>query len=514
MFAAGLIGGLVFYLWVGRGIWFEGDEWDFLTVRRAESLHDLFTSHSQHWSTLPILAYRFWWQVVGLRTYTPYLASVVVLHLIVAVLLRAVMRRSGVSPWVATTVALVFVFFGSGYFNILYGFQIGFCGALAFGLAGLLLVDHDGPLGQRDLIGLGAGLASLMCSGVGVTMVVVMGVAVLIRRGWKASAVVTAPLAATYLLWFAWIGHRGYPPAASVRQSLHFAGVVLSETFSALGHTPAIGLSLAVLLVVGGTVAWQQASADRRRRALAAPLALLVGAVVFAVVTGVGRGAPVVGLGGTPAGSSRYLHVITALLLAAVGVAADALITRWRVAAPLVLVALVVGVPGNIAVAIRHGDQYRAIAAFYRPYILTLPRLPVAAVLPADTLPDRYLDPIMTMGWLREGVAQGRIPPPPSTVTAEDRSTWTLQLALQPTDRRASSCSNVQLPTTVTVHPGDTLTSGRGTTATLLMPSGVMSQPRLLGYPPGSIVVAYATLALDMTSGGASPTVTVCRHPS
>jgi hypothetical protein len=126
VFIAGETAAFVLFLWVGRGGWFSADEWDFLSDRSAGSLHDLFTPHSQHWSTLPILAYRFWWQVIGIRSYAPYLVSVVVLHLTVAALLRSVMRRSGVSAWVATSAALLFAFFGSGYFDIIYGFQIGF----------------------------------------------------------------------------------------------------------------------------------------------------------------------------------------------------------------------------------------------------------------------------------------------------------------------------------------------------------------------------------------------------
>ena len=55
------------------------------------------------------------------------------------------MRRAGVRPWLATLLAGVFVFFGSGAENILIAFQITFVGSLVFGLTQLLLADHDGP---------------------------------------------------------------------------------------------------------------------------------------------------------------------------------------------------------------------------------------------------------------------------------------------------------------------------------------------------------------------------------
>ncbi len=294
VFVAGEAIGLAFYLWVGRGSWFNGDEWDFLTTRNAGSLHDLFSPHSQHWTTLPILAYRFWWQVIGIRSYTPYLASVVILHLTVAALLRAVMRRSGVSAWVATTAALIFVLFGSGYIDILYGFQIAFCGSLAFGLVYLLATSHDGPFDRRDLVGLVAGLASLMCSGVG-AMVAVVVVATLIRRGWRMALACPAP--------------RGHLPrlVRVVRPPRIPAGRVAGTDVPLRRDRRGEHLCRAGPRAGGGAPAGR-AHGDRggdglegrcarpRRQELAAPLALLAGAIVFAVVTGVGRGAPPAGV--------------------------------------------------------------------------------------------------------------------------------------------------------------------------------------------------------------------------
>jgi hypothetical protein len=512
VFATGEAVALCFYLWIGRGIWFNGDEWDFLTNRSAGSLHDLFTPHSQHWSTLPILAYRFWWHVVGLRSYTPYLASVVVLHLSVAALLRVVMRRSGVSAWIATTLALVFAFFGSGYFDIIYGFQIGFCGALAFGLVYLLAADRDGHFDRRDLAGLLAGLASLMCSGVGVSMVVAVVVTVLVRRGWRMAIAHAAPLAAVYLVWFAWIGHQGYPPAASPSRVVHFATTVVASTFAALGHGAVVGLLLAALLLAGGAMAWREARPERRRTELSAPLGLLVGAVVFAVVTGAGRGASSVGTAGNQADASRYLHVILTLLIPALAVAADALIARWRYAAPVVMVVLLFGVPGNIGVAVQHGRENRATAAYFRPFILTLPRLATAKAVPPGTHPDPYFDPVMTLGWLRAGVAQGRIPPPPSTVTPRDRATWTLGLTLASTTRAGRSCVHEPLPSTIFLRRGDTVTVGRGALATLVESPTVRSQPRLLGgYFRGVSFIAYREMVLQMAPVGGATSVRVCQ---
>ena len=79
-------------------------------------------------------------------------------HLVAAALLLAVMRRARVRPWIATAAASSFVLFGAGWENIVVPFQICFTGALAFGLAQLLLADHDGSIDRRDRLGLLAGL--------------------------------------------------------------------------------------------------------------------------------------------------------------------------------------------------------------------------------------------------------------------------------------------------------------------------------------------------------------------
>ena len=146
-------------LYQGRDQWFYLDEWDFLANRSAGSFHDLMAPHVQHWTTFGILVYRALWWLVGINHYWPYQLCVVTLHLAAAVLLRTVMRRAGVNPWIATAAASLFALFGAGRQDIVFAFQITFTGALTFGLAHILLADHDGPFDRRDLIGIGFGAA-------------------------------------------------------------------------------------------------------------------------------------------------------------------------------------------------------------------------------------------------------------------------------------------------------------------------------------------------------------------
>ena len=189
----------------------------------------------------------------GLRSYVPYQSVVVVAHLTTAVLLRVVMRRAGVSPWTATIVAAVFVLFGPGEENIVWAFQFTFVGALMFGLVHLILSDHDGPIDRRDQLGLLAGVASLMCSGVSLVLVAVVGLAVVVRRGWRPAVFHTAPLGVLYAIWFLTTDPGGidnpYGRSANARELLRFIWSGARGDFRAIGASRPFGFLIAGLLV-------------------------------------------------------------------------------------------------------------------------------------------------------------------------------------------------------------------------------------------------------------------------
>ena len=419
-----------FYMLLGRGMWFWGDEWDFLAARTAGDLGDLLRPHGNvHLSTLPILVYRVMWNVWGVQSYRPYQFLIVVLHLVCALLVRTAMRRAGVRPWTATVVASLFVLFGAGSQNILWPFQIGFVGAVVFGLAQLLLADHDDPFDRRDGLGLLAGLAAMLCSSVGIAMVVAVGVATFMRRGWRIALIHTVPLGLLFVLWWATLARSSYDltrqanPTSPSHVFRFIVGGVVS-TFRALGQGRGVGLMLGVLLLAGLVVAWRSLSRQELRARAAVPVALTVGAIVFLGLTGFGRGAT--GPGASERG--RYLYVVAALLLPALAVAADAVIRRWLALAPVVLTVLVLGIPGNVKDAADYADG--AESPLFRRTQLTLPRLALAQAVPRSYVPQtgpQYY--YVTIGWLLDGVASGRIPEP-RLITRAEVATDNLRLSL------------------------------------------------------------------------------------
>ena len=92
---AASLAGLVL-LALGAGMTFFSDEWAFIESRSLGDPVDWLRPHNEHWSTLPIIVYRFMVETIGIGSYMPYLAVVVALHIGVACLVyRLVERRSG-----------------------------------------------------------------------------------------------------------------------------------------------------------------------------------------------------------------------------------------------------------------------------------------------------------------------------------------------------------------------------------------------------------------------------------
>jgi hypothetical protein len=516
VFAAVLTAALPLILVLGRYLWFPYDDWDFLAGRTAGDIGDLFRPHNEHWSTLPILFYRFVWSLVGLRSYLPYQVPNVLLHLTVAVLLRMVMRRAGVGPWISTAAASLFALFGAGRDDIIWAFQIGFVAALAFGLVHLLLADHEGPVDWRDWLGLLAGSAGLLCSGVAVTMAVVVGLAMLVRRGWRIAALHTAPLGVLYLVWWLAVGRDAYEGAGTTIGRLAvYVRTGIGATFDGMGQLPGAGVALGVLLVVGLVVAWGPLDSAERRKRAAAPGALLTGAVLFLVTAGLGRANPPTGAAAffpAPAAPSRYLYVVAALMLPAIAVAANAVVRRWRMFAPAVFVLLVIGIPGNLQDLADRPPLFTS-GRGYKRLLLSLPRLPVAREVPGWVgLPGvAFLPRAITIGWLLDGAASGRVPDP-GAIDPTDAATNTLRLALyQSRVATKKPCRNLTDTAPSRLDKGQSISIDSPVQVVYTPEGGAASRPISFNPANGRRLVALAgPLTLRVWSNNPAQPVAMC----
>lgn len=443
------------WLYLGRFQWFYRDEWEFIAGRTTTDLDTFFRPHNEHWTTVPILAYRLLYWLFGMRSYLPYRLMVLAVYLTAAALLLLIMRRAGVHPWIATAAASLFVFFGAGWQNIIQPFQVCFTAALMFGLLQLLLADHDGPFDRRDWLGIGAGLFGLMSSGVGVAMIVIVGISVCLRRGWRIAMLHIVPAATCYFAWLATIGRRRYRSHhATPEKVFRFVASGLRGSYRALGQIPALGIVLAVVLIVGLALAIAERRRSQHVYELAAPIALLAGSGIFLTITALGR----VEFGPDVARASRYLSLVAAMTLPALAVAADAFVRRWRRLLPLAIAIFIVGIPGNISAL---ADKQRSLKPTYnatRRTILSLGRVPRARMTPRSLHPDPVGAGPVTIGWLLDGVAQHKIPAPgaiPRTLRMSDdfRLSFDQHLGHVPT----TSCTTLRRAEKIALELGDVI---------------------------------------------------------
>jgi hypothetical protein len=418
-------------------------------------LGDIFRPHTEHLVALPVLTYRLMWELVGLRSYLPYQLLIVLLHLTAALLLRAVMRRAGVRPWIATAVGALFVFFGAGNYDIVYPFQITLVGSLVFGLSHLLAADHDGPVDRRDAIGLGLGLAGLMCSGLAITMVFAVAVATLLRRGWRVAALHVTPLGVVYGLWWIVIGHQRSTTLPALGDAARFGTRMVDATISAVGQIPGLGVVLVVITAVGFATALYSSRRRAWRATLTVPIALIAGMIVF-VVTATTRSDIYLPT------ASRYLYVVAALALPTMGVAVEAIVQhRRRLLVPLCVLFLL-GVPGNLRTFVDYTNSAPVKSMTeYRRMLLGSARVAVAAQDPPDVRPDHPPPPRsdrVTIGWLRSGVASGRVPALAHLSEAEiAMDTLRLSLVPAPRPRVARPCLPVGRGVLVDMSPHQTV---------------------------------------------------------
>ncbi len=356
-FAVSLVVAFVVFEWYGRRFWFFGDEWAFLTRDRLVTgnadafVRALVRPHNEHWSTLPRLWYWLAEDVFGLRSYTPYLTAVVVLHLIVAVLLWVLLRRLGINAWIAAGAGAMMALFGPGAENIFWGFQVGFVGSALFGIAAILLADHTGGQRGRDVGAVACGLAALLCSGIGVPFVVALGVSVLFRRGWRPAIAVVLPLAVVFLAWYVAFGRANEAntvPRAGPSQWLPYIFVQATNALESITQIPMIGgvILVFVLIWVGCNVRTDFLVHSKR-----APVyGLLAGGVLLSLTTALGRAS----LGVDQARSSRYVYLLAVVLIPVLALMLDSLLRRDRRAAVPIAIFVSIAVVGSFTAIPRY----------------------------------------------------------------------------------------------------------------------------------------------------------------
>jgi hypothetical protein len=330
---------LVLLVWLGRDMTFYHDEWA-LILKRDLSVDGILAPHNEHLSATLVILYRVLLATVGMGSYWPYLGVTFALHLAVAGLVYAIVREETAERsrvWALGAMAVMLVL-GSGGDDILWAFQSATIGAVAAGMAAIVVAP------RRP--GLAAGLLTiaLATSGASLAFLVGTGVRLLLVRP-RAVAWLLVP-ASLYLAWYVSFGATGV--AALRSPSLdgvaeYAASGLAASAAGALGLTlPLAGVVVGVALVAG---LW------RTRPVPSVVLALLAAGVAFYLIAGTVRAE----LGPDQATAPRYLYIVAPAFL----VAGAYLLSRLprpagaRIAAVVLAVAFV----GNLGLLFASHDR-------------------------------------------------------------------------------------------------------------------------------------------------------------
>lgn len=235
LFAAAAAVAVIVILGLTANLSFQGDEWAYIIDRRL-TIESMLQPHNEHLVFLHVLVYRGMVELIGTVSYLPYLAVLMACHVAMAAGVYTLMRRA-VAVEASLAAAVLMLFLGSGFDNLVWAFQIGFVGAAAFGVWALVVSERSAWCAVLLT-------AALWTQGNGLFFLVPAAI-LMPRKRW-----LLLPIG-TYAAWFLAIGRESAPglaPGPFVDYAIRLAG---SVTGGAVGVGYTAGLAIFVSIAVG-----------------------------------------------------------------------------------------------------------------------------------------------------------------------------------------------------------------------------------------------------------------------
>ena len=293
-------------LWLTRTYTFYFDEWTFISTAPDWTLATYFRPHNEHPAILFRLVYSALLDTVGLRSYLPYRAALVVAHAANVVLLFELVRlRSG--DLVALAAALLLLVLGAGWEDLLWAFQMAWLASVALGLGALLAMQN--PRRMAPATGLLA--ASLAFSGIGLAFAVAGTVQLLLTPARRRDVLWLVPVGIGLAAWYVAFGRFGnhpnpQPTAGNLLLDPLYTLWGMSQSVAGLiGEGGWVGAAVLAAAVAALAWHWWRHGADSFEIGAAA------GLVAFYLVTGLTRAQ----LGVQQSGASRYTYIGAVLWL-------------------------------------------------------------------------------------------------------------------------------------------------------------------------------------------------------
>src|SRR5690348_682244 len=290
-------------LWFTRHFYWYFDEWTFIATSPDWTFRTYFQPHNEHPVMLLRLTYTLLLGTVGLRSYVPYMAVLLLAHLAnVLLLFELVRRRAGEA--IAMAAAFILLLLGGGWEDLLWAFQIGWLVSMAFGLAAMIALDSRRPAIAAALLTL-----SLTFAGTGLVFVVAAGVQLLLTPQRRRELLWFGAPGVALAVWYAAFGRFGehpnpQPTAANLLIDPVYTVWGLSQGVAGvIGTSGWIGYVLLAAAVVALAWRWRVRGLDPFTLGVAA------GLVSFFLVAGATRAQ----LGWQQSGASRYVYVAAVL---------------------------------------------------------------------------------------------------------------------------------------------------------------------------------------------------------
>jgi hypothetical protein len=288
------LGAVLLLVWLGRDMTFYHDEFAFLLLRDL-SIDGIFGPHNEHLSATLVVLYRTLLGTFGIGSYWPYLAVTFALHVVVAWIVYFVVRREASPLWALAAMAVVLLL-GSGGDDILWAFQSGTIGAVAAGMAAVVIAPRRPAVAAMLLT------VALATSGGALAFLAGTAFHLLLVRP-RAVAWLLLPVG-LYLGWYVLFATRAVSPGLHGLAEYVLTGLAASAA-GAIGTTWLAAGSV-VLLALAFGFGWV-------RQIPPVVLALLVSGVAFFVFAGLVRAQ----LGAEQATAPRYVYVVAPAIVIA-----------------------------------------------------------------------------------------------------------------------------------------------------------------------------------------------------
>ncbi|MGE0068488.1 MAG: hypothetical protein AB7T48_14175 [Solirubrobacterales bacterium] len=236
--AAAAIASFAWILSLDSQLTFIADDWELLVAREGTGASYFLDSLNGNLIIGLGVAYRLLRAVFGLDSATPFYVVSIGFFVLSAILLFVYLRRR-VDDWLAVLAAILVLFLGAAFEDLLFAFQLGYFASVAAGLGMLLALDREDETGDRLACLLL--VVSIVFSSIGIAFAagaladLLFGKRLRARRAY----VVAIPVLLYALWWLGW-GHNG-ENSASLHNLLRTPKFAFDS--AAAGVTSLLGLA-------------------------------------------------------------------------------------------------------------------------------------------------------------------------------------------------------------------------------------------------------------------------------